>query len=547
MSALRIFVIAPNSPAAAFREPAMAIAAARAGAVGLIDLDNQPQGDPGVFAAWKKLEANARGGHIGLRCSVGQFQFLDKIEKLAASDSNSAQERFLILTAAAGGYVKVSLEADIAAAKAVGWIVVVEAIDLSEALLAQSCGANAVIAKGHEAAGRVGEVTTFVLLQQFMRDLQIAVFAQGGIGLHSAAAVATAGGAGLVLDSQLYLCRDANVSTTTRLRLERMDGSETTLLRGPQGQNFRLVVGTAQNSGRSPLVDQQRQVNQSVSDWQKTLSENVSAVDALVIGQDACFARQIVKVGGTVAGAIEAIQQSVIEQLAQAAAASSLSENSPLAKSHRTKYPIVQGAMTRVSDTSDFALKVAEGGALPFLALSLMRGPDIEKLLQETQAKLGSLSWGVGLLGFVPQALRQEQMAVVNRYKPPFAMIAGGRPDQAKAMEDLGTPTYLHVPSPLCSNLLSKWAQGVLSSKAKNAAVTSVHVLALFCGNRWSKFYSTLLVRAMMYPAITLFLPVAFMMLFQRRWWQHWQRRYRHVVSNAVTWSAPHISLPRKL
>src|SRR6202035_216355 len=53
------------------------------------------------------------------------------------------------------------------------------------------------------------------------------------------------------------------------------------------------------------------------------------------------------------------------------------------------------------------------------------------------------------ILGFVPKQLRDEQMEVVNRHKPPFCLIAGGRPDQAKALEDAGTKSYLHVPSPL--------------------------------------------------------------------------------------------------
>ena len=80
---------------------------------------------------------------------------------------------------------------------------VVEAIDLKEALLAQQCGADAVIAKGHEGAGRIGDGTTFVLVQQFVANLSLPVWAQGGIGLHSAAAVVTAGASGIVLDAQL--------------------------------------------------------------------------------------------------------------------------------------------------------------------------------------------------------------------------------------------------------------------------------------------------------------------------------------------------------
>jgi acyl transferase domain-containing protein/NAD(P)H-dependent flavin oxidoreductase YrpB (nitropropane dioxygenase family) len=384
-----------------------------------------------AYEAFVNLSKHAMGGSVGLRCLSGQIPPLADLQKLLPGAASSDAERLIIFTAGAAAFDPEILRREIELAQAAGWKTLVEAINLAEARMAQSCGATAVIAKGHEGAGRVGDITTFVLVQQFVRELTVPVFAQGGIGLHSAAAVAAAGVTGLVLDSQLYLCRDSGVSPQDRLRLERMDGSETTLLSGPQGQTFR-VVGAG-------------------STWAdvENLQNGVWPADYLLVGQDACFARLLAQVGGTVSGALQAMHQAVVEQIAAAARAGALSEDSPLAKSHGTRYPIIQGAMTRVSDTSEFAAKVAEGGALPFLALSLMRGPEIEKLLEATSERLGKLPWGVGLLGFVPQALRQEQLAVVDRFKPPFAMIAGGRPDQAKALEDDGTPTYLHVPSPL--------------------------------------------------------------------------------------------------
>jgi acyl transferase domain-containing protein/NAD(P)-dependent dehydrogenase (short-subunit alcohol dehydrogenase family)/NAD(P)H-dependent flavin oxidoreductase YrpB (nitropropane dioxygenase family) len=104
--------------------------------------------------------------------------------------------------------------------------------------------------------------------------------------------------------------------------------------------------------------------------------------------------------------------------------------------------------MTRVSDRADFALQVAQEGALPFLALALMRAQEVDALLAETQQLLDKRPWGVGILGFVPLELRQEQLEVIRRYRPHFALIAGGRPDQARLLEQDGIATYLHVPSP---------------------------------------------------------------------------------------------------
>src|SRR5262249_51697475 len=74
--------------------------------------------------------------------------------------------------------------------------------------------------------------------------------------------------------------------------------------------------------------------------------------------------------------------------------------------------------------------------------------PDVRALLEETKRRLAGRPWGVGILGFVPLELRQEQLEVIRDVRPPFALIAGGRPDQAAILEQVGIPTYLHVPSP---------------------------------------------------------------------------------------------------
>jgi acyl transferase domain-containing protein len=445
--ALSIIAISPAAPNEAFREPALAIAASRAGAIGILDLEYVST--EAWAQAYEKLAKHAKSGPIGIRCRSGQMGDLSQLTEISQQDS---PRPILILTASAGRFDSTRLRSDVDAAKQAGFTAVVEAIDLTEALLAQECGAEAVIAKGHESAGRVGDGTTFVLVQQFVAKLSLPVWAQGGIGLHSAAAVVTAGASGIVLDAQLYLCRDSLISPQARQRLEKFDGSETTVLSGPDGL-FRLFAET----GSARLAQLQTALlSQNSYALVHALQANVKAPSLIdqedqlwVVGQDACFAGHFARVGGTVAGVIDAIRQQIAQQVIIASKSLVLAENSELAKSHGTRYPIIQGAMTRVSDNSDFAYEVAKAGGLPFLALSLMRAADIEQLLKETTEKLGTMPWGVGLLGFVPPALRQEQMAVVDKFKPPFALIAGGRPDQAKAMEEAGTKTYLHVPSPL--------------------------------------------------------------------------------------------------
>ena len=74
--------------------------------------------------------------------------------------------------------------------------------------------------------------------------------------------------------------------------------------------------------------------------------------------------------------------------------------------------------------------------------------PRSAALLAETADRLGGRPWGVGLLGFVDPALRAEQVAAIREARPPFALIAGGRPDQAAELERIGIATFLHAPSP---------------------------------------------------------------------------------------------------
>src|SRR5262245_40805952 len=81
-----------------------------------------------------------------------------------------------------------------------GLQVLVEAVSVDEALAAEAAGADAVVAKGSEAAGRIGDETSFLLLQRLSGRLKTPYYAQGGVGLHTAAACRVAGASGAVLD-----------------------------------------------------------------------------------------------------------------------------------------------------------------------------------------------------------------------------------------------------------------------------------------------------------------------------------------------------------
>jgi len=402
-------------------------------------------------------EAACRAAHYLNETVKGSFGIKvsgDRPELL--TDLVNALPEFLKTVIVAGGEPK-HLEAQIRTLGEKGVLALLEATSLESARKGEAAGFSGLVAKGHEAGGRVADETTFILLQRFQAEVQLPVWAYGGIGLHTAAACAAAGASGLILDSQLALTRESPFPEAVKAKIATMDGSETICVGEQLGEMYRVyfrpgsaVVKELQNI-EAGFAQDGRPSAENLMVWRHAILEKAgwrSDQNAWLVGQDAAFAAPLAKKFRTVGGVLQAMREAVRTHTEAAERLRPLAEASPLARSHGTRYPILQGPMTRVSDVPEFAEHVAEGGALPFLALALMRGAEVRTLLDQAQRRMGAMPWGVGVLGFVPQELRQEQMDVVSEYRPPFALIAGGRPDQANALEKQGIATYLHVPSP---------------------------------------------------------------------------------------------------
>ena len=310
------------------------------------------------------------------------------------------------------------------------------------ASLAFEAGFDAVVVGGNEAGGVVGELSSFILLQAVLgrAGTKGRVWVRGGIGPAGAAGCVATGAAGVVLDGSLLLARESAVPASARERIERWDGSETTGF-GRDGGGVRGFCAPG-----SPLLSRLRGSTDASPDLVGAIGWGLG--ELWPVGQDSALAADLARRFVTVGGIVQEVERAIDESLADARRVRPLAGGSPLAESHGTRYPIVQGPMTRVSDRAAFAGAVAGAGGLPFLALALMRGGDLSGLLREARATLDGKPWGVGLLGFADPDLRREQTEAVLAARPPFALIAGGRPDQAAALERAGITTYLHVPSP---------------------------------------------------------------------------------------------------
>ncbi|MEU3628483.1 polyketide synthase [Amycolatopsis coloradensis] len=145
----------------------------------------------------------------------------------------------------------------------------------------------------------------------------------------------------------------------------------------------------------------------------------------------------------------ESAVRSVVRSLATPPSVNPSDQGARLCRTLGTGLPVVQGPMTRVSDQPGFAAAVAAHDGFPFVAVATANGAKTAELLGRTAEALGERPWGAGILGFVPEALRTEQLAAVRAARPRCVLIAGGKPAQAKALEADGIATFLHVPSPI--------------------------------------------------------------------------------------------------
>jgi acyl transferase domain-containing protein/NAD(P)H-dependent flavin oxidoreductase YrpB (nitropropane dioxygenase family)/NAD(P)-dependent dehydrogenase (short-subunit alcohol dehydrogenase family) len=428
-------------------DPALAIAGSRAGGVGVLnaELTNEVAQ---VVQALDRLAEHAcgpyglkiHGAGDGLAAAIrrhatrGLSWLIVDAERLHAGTELFAEIR--------GAGVRILAE--------------VRSADWAEP--ASSSPLDGLVLKGNESGGFVGEDSSFILLQKWNRRTRLPLYVRGGVTPHVAAACAAVGVAGVVLDSQLLLMDEVRLSPAIRASLANLSGHETVAIgHGEGGEYFRLLVRPGLSAARELAADAEGAPIQELRDRAAPLAMWCDPAAAILpVGQDVGFAAAWRARYGSVAAVVRAIDSAIDDHVRIAGRSPAISADAPLARAMGVRFPIIQGPMTRVSDTAEFALAVAQAGALPMLALAVLRGEQLENLLRRTAELLRGQRWGIGLLGFAPQDLLDEQLTIAGRFAPDYAIIAGGRPDQAVQLEKAGVPSFLHVPS---ANLIATFLQ----------------------------------------------------------------------------------------
>jgi acyl transferase domain-containing protein/NAD(P)H-dependent flavin oxidoreductase YrpB (nitropropane dioxygenase family)/NAD(P)-dependent dehydrogenase (short-subunit alcohol dehydrogenase family) len=424
------FSLAAYSPSCT-ADPAIPLAAASSGNTGVLDLELVRT--DAIAAALSRL--SGKKGSLGIRIDASRA---DAITGILSDDI-----RLVIITSRKQD---VTVSGLLRFLHGKGVRVFQEARSLDEALKAQKDGFDGIVARGTEAAGPAGELTSFVLLQKIAGKVTIPVWAHGGVGLSTIAACYAAGASGAVFDSQLLLLEESCVKEAVKSAVARMDGSETALPGLDLGCPWRVYARPGNPSIEK--VNAKEASGPAPDEWHEFMLGLVGWEDGQLwpLGQDASFASSFSSYV-TVEKAFRALKASLACHVSSAKSAKPLAKGAPLAKSIGVDFPIFQGPMARVSDCPAFAKEVAKNNGLPFIAISTLKKDEAEGILKETASALGERPWGVGLLGFNQEELYREQLKVVSLFSPGYAVLAGGMPAQAKELESLGIKTFTHVQS----------------------------------------------------------------------------------------------------
>ncbi|WP_443732104.1 SDR family oxidoreductase [Streptantibioticus silvisoli] len=392
--------------------PRLTAAAARAGALGVLELPGDPRAVAEVIDRTSRWSPLPFGVRVRPGCGVTAGDLTERVDTVLLADPDRSAGEF--------GDRRV----------------LVEVTDRDGALRAAGDGASGLIVRGTESGGRAGELSTFVLLQQLLADprFTLPVWACGGIGPHTAAAAIAGGAAGVVLDTQLALLDEAGLPVAVTEALAGLDGSETVRHHG-----VRVLRRRGPGAPEIPADE---------AGFLAMIGSEDLRTQLLPVGQDAFLAASFARRWSTVSEVVRGIREAVAAAVEDDVPATALGAGSAGAAALGTRLAVAQGPMTRVSDQPEFAAAVAADGALPFLALALSGAQQTRSMLERTRDALGDAPWGVGILGFADEELRAAQLEVVREVKPTHAIIAGGRPAQAAALEAEGIATFLHVPSP---------------------------------------------------------------------------------------------------
>lgn len=201
----------------------------------------------------------------------------------------------------------------------------------------------------------------------------------------------------MILDDQLLLMPESPLPDEWQRYLNNLNGTEVIAI----GERLNASCRVLSRPGFQVITSLQQQASQleveyetseeGTQRWQQQARSLIGwgepGILAWPVGQSVGLAASYCDRYKTTGRLVQALLEASRSHIETAKSLRPLAPNAPIAASHQTRYP--QGPMTRVSDTAEFANAVSQGGALPMLALALLRGSQVRALLQKAKELTG--------------------------------------------------------------------------------------------------------------------------------------------------------------
>ena len=177
------------------------------------------------------------------------------------------------------------------------------------------------------------------------------------------------------------------------------------------------------------------------------LKSHFSKEEVIGLGVEAAFAASFAQRFGT--GTEQAVK-AFIEEIRNLCRLAQKKKNcftdSPCAKELGTKYPFIQGAMSSITDSPEFAARIADAGGLPTLALGLMNTEALDRKFGRLPEIMKGRPYAVNIISLAENPFRQTQLDWIKKTKPRFVWIAGGDISPIKELLECGIKVVYIAP-----------------------------------------------------------------------------------------------------
>lgn len=287
------------------------------------------------------------------------------------------------------------------------------------------------------------------------------VVVQGGIATpEAAAAYLLTGASGVLLESLHWLTRGVPGDEASKQRIAGLRPDHSRVIGQRLGASCRffdkgnsravremealadaLCASGADETARQAFLDEVGRLKVS------PLAARFNADELIPLGPEAAFAKTFADRFGVDTGtALDGFARAVEEVMARGPRLMNMFSDAPAARSLGTRYPILQGGMTWITDKPLFALAVAEAGALPTLALGSRDRARLEADFADLRTTMAGQPYAMNVLVLEENRFRDEQLAWLEEHRPPFVAIAAGDPSFAVRLKNKGMRTIYLCP-----------------------------------------------------------------------------------------------------